>query len=168
MILASHVIVGVAVARVFPSHPALAFSAALASHYAMDAIPHWDYHLLSTKMDLDNPINDDITIDRNFISDLKKILFDMVLGTSVSFLLFYFFLPGASVGIFIAGIVGGVAPDILQFAYFRLRREPFKSLYLFHQFVHSRTRELKEHLIVGIFLQIFVVALVVFFVRFFQ
>lgn len=76
MILTSHAIVGVAAASVFPSHPILAFSVAIASHYIVDAIPHWEYDLLSSKKDRDNPLNNDITIGKDFISDLKKVLFD--------------------------------------------------------------------------------------------
>ena len=47
MILASHAIIGAAVGRLFPLSPFYGFLAGLLSHYAMDAIPHWEYTLPS-------------------------------------------------------------------------------------------------------------------------
>lgn len=168
MILTSHAIIGVAVASAFPTHPIVAFSAALASHYIVDAIPHWEYDLLSSKKDKNNPLNNDITIGKDFFSDSKKVSADILTGIFVSFLFFYFLgFDSVSLLILIAGIVGGTAPDILQFAYFRFRREPFKSLYLFHYFVHSRTEELKKRFIVGIFLNILTVVSIVLLVKYF-
>ena len=168
MILTSHAIIGVAAASAFPSHPVLAFSAALASHYIMDAIPHWEYYLLSSKKDLKNPLNNDITIGKDFISDLKKVSFDMLLGIIFSFFTFYFIgFDVSSLPILIAGITGGIAPDILQFAYFRFRHEPFKSLYLFHYYVHSRMEKLEEHYVIGIFLQILTISLIVLLAKYF-
>lgn len=169
MILASHAIIGVVAASAFPSHPILAFSVALASHYAVDAIPHWEYDLLSSKKDLDNPLNNDMAIDKDFISDLVRVSLDMFLGIVISFFTFYFLgFKDSSLPILIAGIAGGIVPDILQFAYFRFRREPLKSLYLFHYFIHSRTKSLKKHFIVGIFLQIFTVSLIVLLTKYFM
>ena len=168
MILTSHAIIGVAAASVLPSHPALAFSAVLASHYIMDAIPHWEYDLLSSKKDLNNPLNNDITVGKDFFSDFKKVSFDMLLGIIFSFFTFYFIgFNVFSLPILIAGIAGGVAPDILQFAYFRFRREPFKSLYLFHYWIHSRNKKLEKHFIVGIFLQILIISLILWLVKYF-
>src|SRR6516225_11831962 len=43
MILSTHAIVGGTIASLFPSHPALVVAAGFASHFAIDAIPHWDY-----------------------------------------------------------------------------------------------------------------------------
>jgi hypothetical protein len=45
VILSTHAIVGAAVASLMPDHPALAFASGVASHFAIDAIPHWDYPL---------------------------------------------------------------------------------------------------------------------------
>jgi hypothetical protein len=43
MILSTHAVVGGAIASLMPSHPVLAFVVGVASHYAIDAIPHVDY-----------------------------------------------------------------------------------------------------------------------------
>src|SRR3989344_7139838 len=144
MILTSHAIIGVAAASAFPSHPVLAFSAALASHYIMDAIPHWEYDLLSSKKDLKNPLNNDIAVGKDFIYDLGKVFADMLIGIIASFVIFYFLGLSGSILILDVGIVGGIIPDILQFVYFRFRREPFKSLYLFHYWIHSRNKKLEK------------------------
>jgi hypothetical protein len=45
MILSTHAIVGGAIASLFPSHPLLVVAAGFVSHFAIDAIPHWDYPL---------------------------------------------------------------------------------------------------------------------------
>jgi hypothetical protein len=47
MILSTHAIVGGALASLFPSHPVVIIAAGFASHFAIDAIPHWDYKLRS-------------------------------------------------------------------------------------------------------------------------
>jgi hypothetical protein len=47
MILSTRAIVGGALASVFPSHPVVVIAAGFASHFAIDAIPHWDYPLRS-------------------------------------------------------------------------------------------------------------------------
>lgn len=163
MILASHAVIGVAAASVFPTHPIIAFSAALASHYIMDAIPHWEYDLLSSKKDLNNPLNNDIEVGKDFFSDLSKVSLDLFIGIVASLVAFYFIGLGiySSLPILIAGISGGIIPDILQFVYFRIRREPLKSLYRFHYFIHNRYRKLEEHFLVGIFLQVIIVVLTV-------
>jgi hypothetical protein len=47
MILSTHAVVGGAIASLVPSDPILAAAAGFASHFAIDAIPHWDYPLRS-------------------------------------------------------------------------------------------------------------------------
>ncbi len=47
MILCTHAIVGGAIASFVPLHPLLMAVVGFASHFAIDAIPHWDYPLQS-------------------------------------------------------------------------------------------------------------------------
>jgi len=47
MILSTHAVVGGAIASFIPLHPLLVAVAGFASHFAIDAIPHWDYRLRS-------------------------------------------------------------------------------------------------------------------------
>jgi hypothetical protein len=133
----------------------------------MDAIPHWEYDLLSSKKDLNNPLNNDIIVGKDFFSDLIKVLADTLIGIIASLVIFYLFGLGGSVLILTAGIVGGIIPDILQFVYFRFRGEPFKSLYLFHYRIHSRNKRLEKHFIIGIFLQILIVSIILLLAKYF-
>lgn len=161
MILTSHAIIGTVAASAFPSHPLLAFSVALTSHYVVDAIPHWEYNLLSSKKDLENPLNNDIAIGKDFLSDFKKVLIDMILGVIASFSVFYSLGLGNSLLILIVGILGGIAPDFLQFVYYRFRHDPFRSFYIFHHRIHSRIEWFEERYAVGIFLQILIIVTVI-------
>jgi hypothetical protein len=52
MILSTHAVVGVALASFVPSHPFAAFVIGFASHFALDAIPHWDYPIKSRSANL--------------------------------------------------------------------------------------------------------------------
>lgn len=56
MILCTHAIIGGAIASLLPLNPAAAAIAGFASHFAIDAIPHWDYPLRSISLgkDADN------------------------------------------------------------------------------------------------------------------
>jgi hypothetical protein len=56
LILSTHAIIGGAVASLFPSHPVFIAIAGFASHFAIDAIPRWDYPLqvISVKRGADN------------------------------------------------------------------------------------------------------------------
>ena len=54
MTLATHAVVGAAAASLIPTHPFLGFIAGFVSHFAIDAIPHWEYSLASAKIDKDN------------------------------------------------------------------------------------------------------------------
>ena len=132
--------VGSAISTLIISHPLAGFLLAVASHFATDAIPHWDYKLRSKKDDEANFLNDDMmTGGRDFIIDLTKIGFDLLLGVTLSLLIWgYFFnLP---LMIILLGALGGVLPDFLQFAYFKIKREPLTSLQRFHVNIHAKLR----------------------------
>jgi hypothetical protein len=69
MILSTHAIVGGAVASLLPSHPVLVAVLGFASHFVIDAIPHWDYPLqsISVKPGADNR---ELKLDRRLLLDL--------------------------------------------------------------------------------------------------
>lgn len=140
MILATHAIAGAALAAAMPDRPILAFTAGAASHFLLDAIPHWDYKLRSSRKDEDNPLNNDIVIGRYFWFDLIKIGTDALLGLILSWLFFHsFFADHGQLGLltFIAGAIGGLLPDALQFAYFKLRSPWLTALQRFHYWIHA-------------------------------
>ena len=156
MVLSTHAIIGSALATLMPTFPLAGLALAGVSHFATDAIPHWDYQLRSKSDDESNFLNDDMRASgRDFLIDLTKIGFDLALGFGLSFLIWgwWFGLPLMSI---LLGAFGGVLPDFLQFAYFKIRREPLTSLQRFHHFIHAKLR-LTGRFVLGPILQVFLV-----------
>ncbi len=153
MILTTHSIVGSALAKVATANPVLAFAIGMSSHYILDSLPHWEYHLGSATHDPNNRLNDDMVIGKNFVFDLIKIGFDFSLGLALSLLFFYDSNQPSSLFIVLAGVAGGVMPDFLQFVYMKIRREPLVSLQKFHDFFHTALK-LKDHHYLNILIQV--------------
>jgi hypothetical protein len=86
MILCTHAVVGAALASFLPSHPAAAFVLGFASHFTLDAIPHWDYPIRSNSV---NPLlGAPLTVDYALMCDVVAIGGDGLCGIIVSLLLF--------------------------------------------------------------------------------
>lgn len=136
MILATHAITGAAVGRM-SSNPLVAFVLGFLSHFVLDAIPHWQYELIS-KTQSSNPLEEDMALDRRFVRDFALLSFDCLSGILFSLLIF----QGASgfsnpsLTIFF-GSLGGVLPDALQFAFWKIRREPLTTFQKFHEWIHA-------------------------------
>mgnify|MGYP000125419269 CR=1 FL=1 len=165
MVLFTHSVVGGALGSLLKSHPVLAFFAGFISHFILDAFPHWDYTLESgQKHESGNELKGDFVIDHRFLFDLVKIGTDLLVGAVIVYLFFVdnildpiLFLQS---GMF-WGMVGGILPDFLQFAYYKTKREPLTTLQKFHISVHTNVR-LKDRYIIGPLLQIALVLLVLF------
>lgn len=136
MILTNHAITGAMLATLTPNQPLLGFTAGFLSHFVLDAIPHWDYSLDSFKKDNNNPMNNDIVINKYFVKDILKIGLDGAIGLSFAYLIFCFYMK-YSVLTILSGAIGAMIPDALQFAYMKCRREPLVSLQKFHLWVHA-------------------------------
>jgi len=136
MILSTHAIVGGAIASLFPSHPALAVLAGFASHFAIDAIPHWDYPLQSISVG-NGADNRRLKIGAALIGDLALIGLDACAGLALS--LFLFATPATAL-IIALGAIAVMLPDALQFVYSVYQREPLKSLQRFHSWIHSKRK----------------------------
>ena len=139
MILMTHGIVGAALGSLVPGHPVVALAIGFASHFVLDAIPHWDYKLRSRSENTAQPLSEDIKLGKDFIFDLVKIGFDILGGVVIVAALF------SSSGrdtfsVLAAGLIGGILPDILQFAYFKLRWRWLRQLQSFHLWIHARKR----------------------------
>ena len=130
MILSTHAIVGAAIASLMPGQPALAFIAGVASHFAIDAIPHSDYRLRS-KIGRSRPA---ISV---MVRDLGLLAIDAAAGLAVA--LFLYASPGATPAILL-GAVGGMLPDPLRLAHRLYPREPLRSLQRFHAWIHTKHR----------------------------
>lgn len=132
MILASHAVVGAGLASLFPQHKIIAFIAAFLSHFILDAIPHWDYQILSESA---NPNSGKTFMpSRLFYLDLIRIGTDAVIGLTLSILIF-----GLSFQTLL-GAGAAILPDFLQFVYARMPRTPLRHLQRFHQWIHSKRK----------------------------
>ncbi len=167
MTLATHAVIGASLAAAIPlthNHPiefiALAFVAGILSHFMLDVVPHWDYELGSdTKAP--NPADFDLKIGRAFIFDLGKIGLDVGLGLVIALLL-YVGLAGRSSLIILAGAIGAVLPDFLQFVYMKIRRPPFTWFQHIHDFYHYDKKAFKKYgALEGASLQLFFAGLVI-------
>ncbi len=139
MILVTHGIIGAAVGRLFTSHPLVAFTLGFASHFLSDAIPHWHYPLFSQKRDRENPMNNDLVLGKGFLIDLINIGIDCLLGLVLPILIFQgwdgFANPSPAI---LAGAIGGILPDPLQFLYMKWKKGPLVLLQRFHLWIHSK------------------------------
>jgi hypothetical protein len=136
MILCTHAIVGGAVATLFPSHPALVAVAGFASHFVIDAIPHWDYPLQAISIGADAD-NRSLRRDRRLILDLVLISFDACAGMAIAI---WLFATPATMGAISLGGFTAILPDALRFAQSLYPHEPLKSLQRFHQRIHSNQK----------------------------
>jgi hypothetical protein len=136
MILSTHAIVGGAIASLLPSHPLLAALAGFASHFAIDAIPHWDYPLrsIATGQGADNRR---LKIDRDLMLDLTLISFDALAGLVLAI---WLFATSATSGVIAIGAFAAILPDPLQFAQSLYPHEPLNSLQRFHGWIHAKRR----------------------------
>jgi len=161
MILVSHGIVGGAVGSLFPQNPLLAFFVGLASHFVLDAIPHWEYEIKSIGSESGSS-EGILKLSRNSIRDFIFVLLDFSFGFLLAALIFgrgdY-----SSLSIF-WGVIGGVFPDGLLFLSYVWRTKILTALRKFHLFVHSRVNW-KSRPVLGTLSQIIVVSAVVLILR---
>jgi len=136
MILSTHAIVGGAIASLFPSHPVLVAIAGFASHFAIDAIPHWDYPLQAISL---RPAADSraLNLDRRLWVDLTLIALDACAGLAIAI---WLFATPATIGTILLGAVAAMVPDPLQVVHALYPREPLKSLQRFHHWIHAKRK----------------------------
>jgi hypothetical protein len=136
MILSTHAIVGGALAGLMPSHPILVAVAGFASHFAIDAIPHWDYPLRSISAGR-GANHRRLKIDGPMLRDLTLTGADACVGLGLAIWLF------ATLGttwVIALGALAGMLPDPLRFVNSIYPREPLKSLQRFHGWIHSKRK----------------------------
>src|SRR5258708_37251023 len=86
MILTTQAIVGGALASLFPSHPIVAVAAGFASHFAIDAKPHWGYPLRSIMVAPGR--RNQLKMGRLLLQDVGLIGFDGFAGLALANVLF--------------------------------------------------------------------------------
>ena len=162
MTLATHVVTGAAVAGALTKDPVAAFLAGWISHYLLDAIPHWDYKIVSFEAkDKTKPLDKKVEFGKAFVQDVFKVVADAMIGFLV--LAITLWASGGQVGlpetlVLLVGAFGGAFPDFLQFVYGITKVWPVRKLQEFHQFIHAEFR-LDDNPRVGVPLQIAFVAL---------
>jgi hypothetical protein len=136
MILATHAIVGGAIASLFPSHPVFVALAGFASHFAIDAIPHWDYPLRSIAVGR-NVDNGRLRIDGPLLRDLTLIGADACMGLVIALALFA---TPKTMWVVALGAAAGMLPDPLQFVHKLYPRQPLETLQRFHEWIHAKRK----------------------------
>ncbi|WFU14605.1 hypothetical protein [Bradyrhizobium sp. CB3481] len=136
MILSTHAVVGGAIASFFPSDPFFAALAGFASHFAIDAIPHWDYPLRSISVGKDAD-DQRLRLNRAVIIDVMCVGVDASAGLA---LVIWLFATTASVWTIALGAIAAMVPDPLQFAHSIYPREPLVTLQHFHVWIHSKRK----------------------------
>lgn len=165
MTLATHIVVGGAVASLFPSHPVIAFFAGFCSHFILDAMPHWDYRILSeyANPDIDASHNKS-KADGLFGLDLLRIGTDVLLGIFVTLFVWH---PTTVVQLEILalGMVGGMLPDFLQFVYLRFPHQPVVLMKKLHYFMHTERKIDNRKAIKGVLWQVAIAVCVILLVK---
>src|SRR6266478_1396934 len=135
VILSTHAIVGAAIASLVPNHPALAFASGMASHFAIDAIPHWDYPLRAISVKPNT--NAGLRLSWFLCRDLGLIALDACVGLAVAVWLYA--TPVAEISVLL-GALGAMLPDPLQVAHRICPLEPLRTLQRFHVWVHTKRK----------------------------
>ncbi len=155
MILVTHAVIGGAVMKLLPNHPALGLGLALISHFVFDAVPHWGYQLKSYDYNKEEPLKSVLNFNKDFSKDLVKILLDGILG-----LILPLFLFGPNLFIFLgAGLA--MLPDFFQFLYLTIKKDPFRSIQKLHHWFHTPF-ETKEHNFLGLASNAIIIAAIYF------
>ena len=144
-------------------NPVETFGLGLASHYVLDAIPHWDYLKTSLIDEVETDANGKV-IFKAFRKDEKgvfrSIMFDVFGGLVLSLLVFrpQSFYALVNLG---AGLFGAFLPDFLGGLSFLAPQNKFlKYHYKFHNFIHTKVR-LDNHPYIGATVQLAMLVLVV-------
>ena len=149
MILATHAIIGAGIVSLSVHDPALGLCLAFASHFVLDAVPHWSYKVQSTSIQPHGGVSG-IHFDKDFFQDVAHIGSDGLIGILLSVL---FFAKPQTLWLIIGGAIAGMLPDALQFVYSKFKHEPLIHLQHFHEWIHTKY-QLNDMPLIGILSQI--------------
>ena len=151
MTLATHTLVAGATARLLSiTNPVAALLVGLASHYGIDAIPHYDYPLRSARQERSEKLEFTLTPSKkNLLRDLLAVGVDSVLGVLLLVALTPKSLDGTHLITTLALILGAILPDALQAAFFVYQKSPLLETKLLHDFFHAKHRLTKDWLGIG-------------------
>jgi hypothetical protein len=132
MILSTHAVVGAAVATLLPQDAALVFAAGIASHFMIDAIPHWDYPLRGIKVGRSQA--GVLRLNRALVRDVCLIALDACVGLALAILLFA---RAAPLWVIVLAAFAAMLPDPLQVLHRLYPHEPLRTLQRFHEWMHT-------------------------------
>ena len=158
MTLTTHSIIAATITKPIASaHPALIFLAAVASHYLSDAIPHWDYKILSVE-NKEDPHGRRLSSDRSLIiKDLVRFGLDTSVGFGAALILIGPETPQELLWAMLAPF-GGMLPDFLLGVYAVKKFSFLKPIQLFHDFWHTKIL-LGPYPLIGIPFQLVIILL---------
>lgn len=156
MILTTHGLVGAAVASFFPEQPVLAVTAAFASHFMLDALPHWDYSIQCLRKDVCRSIDNETAMTPFSLIDLLKISIDFTSGIVLILMLFPLMSSARTMPILLVGALVGMLPDFFQFINFKFKPQWIKPLQRLHDWAHTKTK-IEYRPAIGITLQVLLV-----------
>jgi hypothetical protein len=181
MTLATHIVVGAAMARVFANNPAEAFVIGLASHYILDSIVHWDYPISSYSSEKHDPESTKVHFNKNLFFDIAKVSIDVLIGLLIAVAVHWKFFAinsfsnstshstifDPSVGIIlVTGAFAAILPDFIQFVYGSIKssplaflHKPFGLMQKFHHYMHSEAN-LNDRPFIGVVSQICLILVV--------
>jgi hypothetical protein len=133
MILTTHAIVGGALASLFPTHPIAAIAAGFASHFVIDAIPHWDYPLQSISVAPGH--RNQLKLEKSTLQDAALITFDACAGLALAVGLLT---TPETLMVIVLGALAAMLPDPLQFVHSLHPHEPLVTLQRFHRWIHTK------------------------------
>lgn len=136
MILSTHAVIGGAIASLVPSNPVLAAVTGFASHFAIDAMPHWDYPLRSISVG-NCADSRPLKLNGALIIDLTSIGVDACAGVALAI---WQFATPASASVIALGAMAAILPDPLQFVHSVYPQEPLVTLQRFHEWIHSKRK----------------------------
>ncbi|OHA58111.1 MAG: hypothetical protein A2571_03675 [Candidatus Vogelbacteria bacterium RIFOXYD1_FULL_44_32] len=159
MTLGTHGAVGAAVVVGSGLHPVLGLSLAFLSHFALDALPHYDYKILS--LDKTAEKNGVVKMLRGklFVIDLMRIGLDGLLGLIFALLIWQMAGDTGSIYLALGGAGLGMLPDFLQFLYGKIGTGPLAIIQWVHNRFHTRYK-LVDKFELGVLTQAVLVVLV--------
>lgn len=164
MTLAVHALIGAAASRRLGMHNPLAlFIVGAATHYLSDAIPHWDYRLLSFPHGEKSQTRRWPFASAAFKKDIVRIACDGALGMVLVLLIgqpasFATAIP------FLLAAFGAMAPDLLQGIYFTGYAAFLKPFQKFHDFCHTKIK-LSPYPAIGVPFQIIIAIAAIYFLK---
>ncbi len=138
MILVAHILLGALIGLTAPHQYWLVFIIAFASHFLLDAIPHYEYNirLLEERSEERRGVPN-IFRDKKAFLVLGEIAFDFLLGLLIIVLLVWFS-PARQYAL--VGALSAALPDGLLALYWVTRTPLLEKLARFHRFVHPKNK----------------------------